>query len=240
MKSAMRSGVIVVEQVERKRGVAMTAGAIAAGVGPFAREGLDEAFGLAIGLWPIRPGEAVRDAEVAARVGKNMGAIRHAIVVEDRSNLDAMEGVKADHLLEGVNNAGDLFIGVDAGEAERSGRGHVLPFTLSSLRSTGRETLYGLEAPRACGDNQTSPLRGASLLCVVALRVSLIHARKQKPPGGRHTGGSLVRGHSLACFRSRGATARPVRDTPPFSRPWCRCGPSSKGGRGQVLLFTLP
>lgn len=99
---------IVVEEVEGEAGVAVTAGAVASGVNPFAGESLDEAFRLAVSLGPIRASEAVSDAEVAAGVGKGVGAIGHAVVGKDGADFDAMEGVEADHLLESVNDAGDF------------------------------------------------------------------------------------------------------------------------------------
>lgn len=49
----------MVGQVEGQAGVAVAAGGMAAGVGPFAGEGLDEALGLAVGLGLVR---ALEDA----------------------------------------------------------------------------------------------------------------------------------------------------------------------------------
>lgn len=116
MESAMRSGVVIVEEVEREARVAVSAGAVAAGVGPLASEGLDEAFGFAVGLWPVRSGEAVFDPEVAARISEGVGAIRHAVIGQHRANLDPVEGVEADHLLERANHGGDFFVRMNAGE----------------------------------------------------------------------------------------------------------------------------
>jgi hypothetical protein len=118
MKGAMRTGVVIVEEVEGKAGVAVAAGAVAAGVGPFPGEGLYEAFGLSICLRPIRSREDVFNAEVAAGIPEAMRSVRRAVVGEDRIDLDPMEGIEADHLLQGADNAGDLLVGVDAGEAE--------------------------------------------------------------------------------------------------------------------------
>lgn len=118
MKGAMRTGVVIVEEVEGKAGVAVAAGAVAAGVGPFPGEGLYEAFGLSICLRPIRSREDVLDVEVAAGIPEAMRSVRRAVVGEDRIDLDPMEGIEADHLLQGADNAGDLLVGVDAGEAE--------------------------------------------------------------------------------------------------------------------------
>ena len=53
---------VIVMKVVRKISSAMTAGVVGTGVGPLAGDGLDEAFGLAIGLRAIRPGKAMFDA----------------------------------------------------------------------------------------------------------------------------------------------------------------------------------
>ena len=53
---------VIVMKVVRKISSAMTAGVVGTGVGPLAGDGLDEALGLAIGLWAVRSGEAVFDA----------------------------------------------------------------------------------------------------------------------------------------------------------------------------------
>ncbi len=53
---------VIVMKVMREEGSAVVAGVIGTGVGPLAGDGLDEAFGLAIGLRAVRSGEAVFDA----------------------------------------------------------------------------------------------------------------------------------------------------------------------------------
>ena len=61
--------VIVAEEVRKERG-ALIAGAIGAGIGPLAGDGLDKAFGLAVGLGAIGTGEAVLDASLVAGSGE--------------------------------------------------------------------------------------------------------------------------------------------------------------------------
>ncbi len=72
---------------------------------------MDKKLSLAVGLRAIPPGEAVDDAQVATGLGESVRAIRDAIVGEDGVDLDAVEGVEADHLLERPHDAGDLFVG---------------------------------------------------------------------------------------------------------------------------------
>ena len=81
----------------------MVAGTVAAGIGPLAERGLDEAFGLAVGLGAIRAGEAVRDAEVAAGVGEGVRAIAPRRFVGPRTAAipGAVEGEKRLTMLVG-------------------------------------------------------------------------------------------------------------------------------------------
>ena len=53
---------VIVMKVVGKEAGAMVAGVIRACVGPLAGDGLDEAFGLAIGLGAVGSGEAVFEA----------------------------------------------------------------------------------------------------------------------------------------------------------------------------------
>jgi hypothetical protein len=63
---------IVVVEVEREEGSAVVAGVVRAGVGPLAGEGLDEAFGLAIGLRAIGSCEEMAEAQLEAGLGKEL------------------------------------------------------------------------------------------------------------------------------------------------------------------------
>ena len=66
---------IVVMEVERKESGAVITGVVRAGISPFASDGLDEAFGLAVGLRAIGFGEEMFEAQLLARGGKEFGAI---------------------------------------------------------------------------------------------------------------------------------------------------------------------
>jgi hypothetical protein len=61
---------VVVMKVVRKEGSAVVTGMIGPGVGPLAGNGLDEAFGFAIGLGSIGPGEEMFEAELVAAGGE--------------------------------------------------------------------------------------------------------------------------------------------------------------------------
>ena len=109
---------VIVMKIVMKEGSAVVAGLIGSGIGPLAGDGLDEAFGLAIGLWAIRSGEAVFEAELLAGLGEEFGAIGGAAVGEEALDADAMSLVKVDGLLEGSQDAGSLFVGQESGEGE--------------------------------------------------------------------------------------------------------------------------
>jgi len=107
--------VVVFKDIVREEAGAFGAGAVGSGVGPLASDGLDEAFGFAVGLGAIRASELVFEAELGTRSGEGMRAIAHAAVGEHALDLHAVEGVEADGLLERGDDAGDLFVGQHAG-----------------------------------------------------------------------------------------------------------------------------
>ena len=66
---------IVVMEIEWEEGGAVVTGVVRARIGPLAGNGLDEAFGLAIGLGSVRAGEEMAEAQLLAGLGKELGAI---------------------------------------------------------------------------------------------------------------------------------------------------------------------
>lgn len=118
MQSGVRAVEVIVMKIVRKEGSSVVAGVIGAGIGPLASNGLDEAFGLAIGLRAIRSGEAVLDAELLASGGEELGAISGAAVGEQPLDGDAVVFVEGDGLAESVQGTGDLFVGVETSESE--------------------------------------------------------------------------------------------------------------------------
>jgi hypothetical protein len=114
----MRAVEIVVMEVEREAGRAVVAGVVGAGISPLAGDGLDEAFGLAIGLGAVGSGEEVFEAQLVAGGGKEFGAISGSAIGEDALDGDVMGLVKSEGLLEGGQDAGSLFIWEEAGKSE--------------------------------------------------------------------------------------------------------------------------
>ncbi len=62
----MRSGPVILVNIVEEGGIAVSVGLVGAAVGPLSGEGLDEAFGFAVGLGAVGSGAFVSDAECAA------------------------------------------------------------------------------------------------------------------------------------------------------------------------------
>jgi hypothetical protein len=110
--------IVIVEEKVRKISSAMVAGLIGTSVGPFPRDGLNEAFRFAVGLRSVRFGEEMFEAELIAGCGEVFGAIGGAAIGEDALDSDAMRFVEVDGLAESVEDMGDFFIRQEAGEGE--------------------------------------------------------------------------------------------------------------------------
>ena len=87
-------------------------------VGPFAQRGLDEAFGLAVGLWSVGAGEAVLEAEGGYRGAHGVGAVAGAIVGVNALDGDAMLGEEGEGGVEEGDGTGGGFIREELGEGE--------------------------------------------------------------------------------------------------------------------------
>ena len=109
---------IVVMEVEREEGGAVVRGVIRTSISPFAGDGLDEAFGLAVGLGAVRFGEEMLEAQLVAGLGKELGTISGAAIGEDALDEDAMSLVKGDGLVERGQDTGSFFIRKEAGKSQ--------------------------------------------------------------------------------------------------------------------------
>jgi len=63
---------IVVMEIEREEGGAVVRGVVRASISPLASDGLDEAFGLAVGLRAIGFGEEMFEAQLVAGGGEEL------------------------------------------------------------------------------------------------------------------------------------------------------------------------
>ena len=109
---------IVVMEVEREERGAVVTGVVRASIGPFAGDGLDEAFGLTIGLGSVGTSEAMLEAELVTGLSKEFGAVGRAAVGEDALDEDAMSLVKGDGLMESGEDAGSFFIREEGGKSQ--------------------------------------------------------------------------------------------------------------------------
>jgi hypothetical protein len=109
---------VIVMKIDGEEGSSVVTGVIGASVSPLAGDGLDEAFGLAVGLRAIRFGEAMFEAELQAGCGEEFGAVSGAAVGEDALDFDAVSFVEVEGLLESSQHAGDLFIRAEGGESQ--------------------------------------------------------------------------------------------------------------------------
>ena len=109
---------VIVMKVMRKEGSSVVTGVIGASVGPFAGDGLDEAFGLAIGLRAIGSGEAVLEAELLTSGGEEFGAVSGTAIGEQALDFDAMALIEGDGLPESIQGAGDFLVRMKRGKGE--------------------------------------------------------------------------------------------------------------------------
>ena len=109
---------IVVMEVEREERSALVRGVVRTSISPLASDGLDEAFGLAIGLRAVRFGEEMLEAQLVAGSGEELGAISRAAIGKDALDEDAVILVKGDGLVESGQDAGSFFIGKKAGKSD--------------------------------------------------------------------------------------------------------------------------
>ena len=81
--------VVVVKEEEEACGALVGMG-VGVSVGPFAEGGLDEALGLAVGLWSVGPCEAVLEAEGGDGGAHGVSAVAGAIVGVEALGGDAV------------------------------------------------------------------------------------------------------------------------------------------------------
>jgi len=109
---------IVVVEIEWEEGSALVRGVVRTRISPLTSEGLDEAFGFAVGLRAIGSGEEMLEAELVAGRGKEFGTIGRAALGEDALDEDAVSCIEGDGLLEGGQDTGRFFIGKETGKGE--------------------------------------------------------------------------------------------------------------------------
>src|SRR6266853_975844 len=87
-------------------------------VSPFAQRGLDDAFGLAVGLWSVGASEAMLEAEGGDGGAHGVGAVAGAIVGVNALGVDAVLLEEGQGGMEEGDGALRGFIGEELGEGE--------------------------------------------------------------------------------------------------------------------------
>lgn len=105
-------------EIEGEEGSALITGVVRPSIGPLAGDGLDEPFGLAIGLWPVRASETMLEAQLEASLSKELGAISRTAVGEEALDDDAVGLIESDGLMERGDDAGSFFIWQEDGKSE--------------------------------------------------------------------------------------------------------------------------
>jgi hypothetical protein len=114
----MRAMEVIVMKVGGKEGSAVVAGVKRTGIGPLSGDGLDEAFGLAVGLRAIGFGEEMYEAEFAAGGGEEFGARGGAAIGEELLDGDAVSAIEAEGLVQSVEDALGAFVREETSEGE--------------------------------------------------------------------------------------------------------------------------
>ena len=91
---------------------------VVASVGPFAKSGLNEAFGFAVGAWSVRASEVVADAELETGGVEVAATIAGAVVGEQTANADAVISVEGNGSAEESDGSLGGLVGKHAGESE--------------------------------------------------------------------------------------------------------------------------
>jgi hypothetical protein len=114
----MRSPEIVVVQVSREAVGSLGRGRVGSFVGPFAQQGLYEAFGFSVGLGAIGTSPQVAQLELLADGFEPVGDIAGAVVGHDGLDTDAATLEPGDRAFEKAGGGRGSFIGEDLGVGE--------------------------------------------------------------------------------------------------------------------------
>ena len=133
-------------------------------VGPFAQRGLDEAFGLAVGLWAIGAREALRDAQLAAGLPEGPRAEGTAVVGQQPLDTYAERAVVGHRVAQELHCAGRSLIGVHIGKADA---GVIIDRHEQELPTGARYRVASV-----AGDPMAGPLDAAEFLDVDVQQVA--------------------------------------------------------------------
>jgi len=133
VEATMRAVPVVMVKPGKELVVALLGVLIEAGVGPFAKSGLDKSFGFAVGARGVRTGEVMAQAEFNNSCVESVGTIAVAVVGEQATNGDAQSGVVSN----GGAQEGDCASGGEVGQDLSEGNtGVVIDSDMNILPST--------------------------------------------------------------------------------------------------------
>jgi len=118
VEGVMRAMPVVVVEEKRQAVGALSGRGIGVSVGPFAKRGLDEALGFAVGFWSVKTSEAVLEAEASDLGGESGGAIGRAIVGVETVDAEAEVGKEGERELEEGDDAASGFVRENGGKGE--------------------------------------------------------------------------------------------------------------------------
>lgn len=115
----MWSVLVVVAQPGAQRSRAAFRGDVGLRVGPFAEQRLDEAFGLAVRPWGVRPRSQMPEPELAAGTREDLGDIAAPVVGHHPPHPDPAFRVPGDRALQKALGSDPLLVieYLDVGEA---------------------------------------------------------------------------------------------------------------------------
>src|SRR5216683_2027885 len=133
---------------------------VSLGVGPFSEGSLDEALGLAVGLWGVWLGANVPEPAIAAGVAEVERPVARAVVGHHPGNADAQALVVGQGCLEEGDGALFLLVGHDLAEGEARG---VVDRDMDELPADASAVAV---AGSVAGDAVADPVEAAELLDV--------------------------------------------------------------------------
>src|SRR5258708_3075640 len=131
---------------------------VSLGVGPFSEGSLDEALGLAVGLWRIGFGADVPEPAIAAGVAEVECPVARAVVGHHPGNADAQALVVGQGCLQEGDGALFLLVGHDLAEGQARG---IVDGDVDELPADAAAVAL---AGAVAGDAVTDPVEAAELL----------------------------------------------------------------------------
>ena len=116
VEATMRPVPVVMVKPGKELVVALLGVLIQAGIGPFAKSGLDKSFGFTVGARGVGTGEVMAQAELNNSRVESVGAIAVTVVGEQATDRDAESGVVSNRGAQEGDSASGSEVGQDLSE----------------------------------------------------------------------------------------------------------------------------